>query len=295
MTRKKVLVTGALGQLGRSVVDALSGSFRLIPADLVSPEEVSYLKDYIKMDISDPFEVERAIKRTNPDVVLNLAAMTDVDGCESDPDRARLINEDGVRNILRCFWGKIIQISTDYVFNGNNGPYSEDDPVSPTNVYGLTKLNAEKIIQKSSNPWLIVRTNVLFDYTDATGASFVKWVIDSLASGKPIKVVNDQWGNPTWTRGLADCVRILLENDLRGLYNYAGKDFVNRLDFAMLISEIFDLDSSLIKPVSTGELNQLAERPLKGGLKTQKIENALNLDMIPLKESLRQIRERMNS
>jgi len=294
MVKKRILITGALGQLGSAIIKTFDDSWDVIATDFIKGEIEGFHGTFLQLDISDPKEVSEVVNKTKPDIVLNLAAMTDVDGCENDPEKAIQINETGVQNLLNAFSGTFVQISTDYIFDGKNGPYTEDHPISPINVYGETKLNAEEIIRVSNNPWLIVRTNVLFDYTKNTSASFVKWVVDSLREQKQINIVNDQWGNPTWTMGLADCIQQLLKKRITGLFNYSGKDYLNRLDFAVKIAEVFNLDPSLISAISTGALKQKAERPLKSGLLTDKIEKVLNLEMISTEESLKKIRENLN-
>ena len=188
---------------------------------------------------------------------------------------AREINIGGVINLCDHFRGKIIQISTDYVFDGKNGPYRENDQVSPISIYGETKLDAEKIIMDSSSNNLVIRTNVLYDYLENTNASFLSWVVKSLENNQNINVVNDQVNNPTWTFSLADIIDILINRNIGGIYHWGDADFVNRYDFAIKISEKFSLDKSLINPITTDQLKQSAKRPLNSGLINDKIVDLL--------------------
>ena len=210
-------------------------------------------------------------------MVLNLAAMTDVDGCERDKLAAKKINFEGVKYLCENFSGHFIQLSTDYVFDGMSGPYNELDDVNPISHYGKTKLDAENWLKDNYNNLTILRANVIYSYTKRTKASFVKWVVDSLKKNKEINVVNDQWNNPTWTESISFVIKNIIDSGLNGLYNYGDKDFMSRYDFAILISKVFNLDETLIKPISTSNLSQIANRPLKSGLRTKKIESSLQI------------------
>jgi len=287
---KNILITGASGQLGNSVLKQLYGKYELLATDINTnklniPFEV--------LDITNLEQIKSTLANFNPDVIINLAAFTDVDGCELNPDKAYLLNAKSVEMLSNNFDGQFIQISTDYVFDGYNGPYNEGDNTNPLSIYGKTKLEAEKILQDNINNWCILRTNVLFDYYYNTEASFIKWIIDSLKANKSINVVADQWNNPTWTQNLAEISELVINKNVTGLYNYGGADYLNRFEFAQVITDIFNLDKTLISPISTKSLNQAAPRPLKGGLKIEKIEKEFDVQCIDLKTSLSMIKSRL--
>ena len=162
-------------------------------------------------------------------------------------------------------------------------------------MYGKTKLSSEKYVMEHPNSWCIVRTNVLFDYAKNSDASFVKWVIDSLQNDKQIQVVYDQWNNPTWTDALADTLRIIVNKEATGLFHYGGAEQINRLEFAQTIAKVFHLDDSLIRPITTESLNQIAPRPLKCGLKTHLIKSKLQVTTLPLEVSLKHIKSKLSS
>ena len=230
---------------------------------------------------------------TNPDIILNLGAMTDVDKCENDPSMAREINVEGVKNLCHGFGGHFIQISTDYVFDGIAGPYDELDETNPISVYGRTKLDADEWLRTNHTRATILRTNVLYSYTKLTQASFVKWVVDSLSQGKKINVVDDQWNNPTWTESLAPLIKKLIKVKAFDLFHYGDADLINRYDFALIIAKVFDLDTTLVSPISTDDLNQTAPRPLRSGLKTEKIESALGIVPNSVETCLEKIRKQL--
>lgn len=163
---KKILVTGANGQLGQAAAECFSTRFKLYLTDLVASNSDSQI--ITQMDITDEVSVSKTISRFNPDILLHLASFTDVDGCERNPSMAEKINVFGTENLLKHFSGYIVFISTDYVFDGESGPYSETDNPNPINVYGQTKLAGESLVIESPNPSCIIRTNVVFDYTKNT-------------------------------------------------------------------------------------------------------------------------------
>jgi len=290
---KRILITGSSGQLGSSVLNQLYGKFELLATDISNNKSITLNIPFENLDITDLEQIKSTLANFNPNVIINLAAFTDVDACELDPDKAYLLNTKSVEMLLNNYNGQFIQISSDYVFDGNNGPYSENDNTNPLSVYGKTKLEAEKILQKNGKYWCILRTNVLFDYYNGTKASFIKWVIDSLKLNKSVNVVDDQWNNPTWTHNLAEIIELVINKNVEGIYNYGGVDYLNRFEFAQIIADIFHLDKSLILPITSNSLNQAAPRPLKGGLKTDKIEQEFDIKCINLKTSLSMIKSRL--
>lgn len=288
---KSILITGASGQLGNSVLKQLFGKYELLATDINNINAIDI--PFAVLDITDLEQIKSTLSNFSPDVIINLAAYTDVDGCELNPDKAYLLNTKSVELLSNNFDGQLIQISTDYIFDGYNGPYSEDDITNPLSVYGKTKLEAEKILQENGVNWCILRTNVLFDYYNGTEASFIKWVIDSLKSNKSINVVDDQWNNPTWTKSLAEIIELVINKNVKGVYNYGGADYLNRFEFTHVIADIFKLDKTLILPISTESINQTAPRPLKGGLKTRKIEQEFDIKCVDLITSLNMIKSRL--
>ena len=280
---KKILITGAFGQLGASLCEALPNELILATGRIMT-----MTKKYrsMELDITNKKHVEKLIRNYKPDIIIHLAAMTDVDGCEKDPEMAFDINVEATENLLKNFKGKFIYVSTDYVFDGEEGPYHEDDKVNPVSVYGKTKLYGENLVQESDIDWIILRSNIIFSYNDRTKASFVNWVVDSLKKKQMITVVNDQWNNPTWTNDLANVMSMMIEKNISGLYHYGGGDFLNRYEFAKMIASAFSLDRQLIKPITTPELNWLAQRPLKSGLYTNKIELDLGIEPLSIQKAL---------
>ena len=193
-------------------------------------------------------------------------------------------NDEGIsRSLLEalCVGLPIITTNTsgvdECVFDGKNGPYSEDDLVCPISVYGETKLASERILLNHDPDHLVIRGNVLYDETTFTKASFLNWVVNSLRNNQEIRVVDDQFNNPTWTGSMADIIELCIQNSVSGIVHWGDSDHLNRFDFAKMIADKYELKSSLIKPISTQELGQAAQRPLKSGLVTDKLVKCLNV------------------
>jgi len=284
----RILITGAFGQLGSAFSRHLSEDFDIIRTG----RSIPHGKNGIILDVLNQIYFKEVIQATEPDLVINLAAMTQVDGCELNPNLAKEINIAGVQHLCDSFDGKIIHLSTDYVFDGENGPYSEDDPVCPLSVYGETKLESERILLNHNPNHLVIRGNVIYDDSETTKASFLNWVVNSLKEKQEIQVVNDQVNNPTWTKSMADIIALCIEKDLSGIVHWGDADHLNRYDFAIKIAEKYVLDSKLIKAITTEELNQAAPRPLKSGLKSDKLVQALNVVPPSIDECLNAILER---
>lgn len=291
---KRILITGAFGQLGEAVIRELQPHFDLLATDIQIPETKSFLYQVKHLDITSKPSVIKIVKNFNPEIIINLASYTDVDGCETNREIAWNVNVRGVEYLLEAIRRKktrIIHISSDYIFDGENGPYDEKDIPNPINYYGKTKLASENAIRGSANPGVILRTNVLYGSSTRSRASFVNWVVTSLRQGKEITVVDDQIGNPTWAGGLAEAIKMAILLNVRGIFNYGGAEFLSRFQFAQKIANVFECDKSSVVPVSTDDLNQIAQRPLKSGLITNKIEDILGLRTYEVEYCLRKIKE----
>ena len=285
---KSILLTGAYGQLGLSFCNLFHSKY-----DIYCSSKNYNPKNGIYLDISNPILYDEVLKFVKPDLVINFAALTNVDLCEQKPELAYSINLGGLTNLIDLFDGPIIQISTDYVFDGANGPYKEDDATSPINVYGTTKLESEKILLEQSKESLVIRTNVLYDYSKNTSASFLNWVVKSLEKENEINIVEDQMNNPTWTSSLAIVIERAIEIGISGLIHWGDGEWVSRYEFANKIASAFSLKRSLIKPILTRDLNQIANRPLNSGLKTDFAQKNLNLEPPTIEECLDTIKKQI--
>ena len=283
------MITGSTGQLGNSLGKVFKSRYDLVSTSRTKPNKNT---NYF-LDITNSLLVKDMVSAISPDIIINLAALTNVDLCESNPDLAYAINFQSVKNLVNVFQGPIIHLSTDYVFDGKLGQYKENDITNPINVYGVTKYKAEKILLEKSKVSLVIRTNVLYDYQSKAKSSFLNWVVDSLKRGEKIKVVDDQFNNPTWTDSISVVIDRAIKADLNGLIHWGDFDWISRYDFANKISDKFNLQSNLIEPIKTEELNQVAPRPLNGGLDTTLAQDLLRLEPPQIDDCLNQIIENL--
>jgi len=223
-------------------------------------------------------------------VIINCAAYTDVDKCETERELCWKLNVDAVKNLIiaaRLEDSKIVHYSTDYVFNGNKGPYTEEDKPNPISFYGRSKLASENALISSGVNYVIIRTMVLIGMGKNVKPNFALWMINKLRNNEPINIVDDQIGNTTMADDLAYGSLKIVEKDCKGIYNIAGSDIISRLEYAMILCEVFKLNKNLISPIKTSQLNQPASRPLNSGLITNKASSELGFQTMDSLEGLR--------
>jgi len=290
MIKKRILIIGSNGMLGQSLTTHFM--FRKdVELMCASVEEESFYVDvsYAKVDISSTKEVKNLLRDFCPDIIINTAAYTNVDGCESEKELSWSINVTGVENIVksgRNIDAHLIHISSDYIFDGENGPYSENEIPNPISYYGREKLAAENAIISGRIKHTIIRTNVLYGSTQFGRPDFVKWVFDSLSENKIIRIVKDQINNPTYIDVLSSAISKIIEFNKTGIYNIGGAEVLSRLDFTYKIADYFELDKSLISSIVTSDLNQPAPRPLNSGLINLKAETELNYHPLSIEKTL---------
>lgn len=287
----RILITGVNGLLGQKLqMQLLRDSYDLAgidlqPGALVPSEQVAYSQ----LDITDRKKVIEQAKAFHPDVIVHAAAMTGVDQCETDRDLCWRVNVAATENVVLAatkVGARVVFISTDYVFDGKSGPYSEDDVPNPVGYYGKSKLAAENIVRGMESGGTVVRTIVLYGCGVSIKSSFITWLLGELRAGRPVRVVDDQWGNSTLADDLAVGIDRLLLLGKDGLYNMGGAGFMTRYEFAQRTAKFFGLDESLISPVSTAVFNQPAKRPLRSGLVTEKAECELQLWFMTVEQAL---------
>jgi len=244
---------------------------------------------YRQVDLSKRKDVRKVIEEFEPEIIINTAAITDVDLCEKERELAWQVNVNGVENLAytaKLVGAKIIHLSTDYVFDGKNGPYSELDRPNPLSYYGRTKLASENILLTSGVNYTIIRTMVLYGIGINVKPNFALWVYKNLKENKPIRVVDDQIGNPTLVDDLAFAILKIIELDKSGLYHIAGNDIVSRYDFAVTLADVFQFDKKLITSVKSSIFKQPAPRPLKSGFIILKAQTELGIKMSGIKQGL---------
>lgn len=289
----KILVTGANGLLGQHLVQLLlQKDFHVIATGKGQPrmdiQQPNYR--YYDLDIIDSIKVHQIMSSEQPEVVVHAAAMTQVDVCEQQPELCEKVNVQGTAEILveaEAYSRHFIYISTDFVFDGVAGNYSEEDELQPVNWYGFTKMQAEAIAQTSTVPWAIVRTCLVYgNVLQGTRPNIITWVKDSLEQGKPIKVVNDQWRTPTHVTDLAKGILLIIEQQATGIYHISGKDTLTPYEMALQTAAAFRLDATLIEKVTADTFTQPGRRPPKTGFNIEKAQKQLGYAPLSFAEGL---------
>ena len=258
----KILITGSNGMLGHDLIEVLKDKHELL------------LTTSKTLDITDGDSVMDFIVKSNPDLVINSAAYSDVDGCESNPDLAYNVNGEGVKNLaLACreVDCPLVHISTDYVFNGQNDrPWVEDDEIGPISIYGKSKLKGEEHIKEILEKYFIVRTAWLYG---VNGRNFPRTMLELAQNHSEITVVYDEVGTPTYTPDLAKGISKLIETDYYGTYHLTNSGNCSWCEFARYIFEVADVDVKVI-PVTASEFARPAPRPSYSVLENRKwVEN----------------------
>lgn len=287
---KKILITGSNGLLGQKIVYNLikRSDVQVIATSfganrLVKKEHYTYES----LDITNKAEVERILTKYKPDVVINTAAMTNVDACETKRDECWALNVTAVQNIIDAITliapdkkensPHLIHLSTDFIFDGEKGSeYLETDVPNPQSYYAQSKYESEKIIQKSKIKWAIARTIIIYGIVDnMSRTNIVLWAKDALTKGQKINVVDDQFRSPTLAEDLADGCILIADKGATGIYHLSGEETMSILELVYKVADYFKLDRSLITPSKSDTLNQAAKRPPYTGFIIDKAKHDL--------------------
>ena len=288
----KILVTGSNGLLGQKLTNLLQNETTISFVATARGKSVLPIANgiFYSLDITDPVEVDRVIAETKPDVIINTAAMTQVDQCETEREACWKANVTSVENLIRaCLKNNVhlVHVSTDFIFDGTHGPLDETAKPNPINYYGESKLAAEELLINSSIRWSILRTVLVYGITeDMSRSNIVLWVKNSLEQGKTIQVVNDQWRTPTLAEDLAMGCYLATKTKAIGIYHISGKDFLTPYDIAIATADFFKLDKSLIKATDSTQFKQPTQRPPKTGFIIDKARKSFGYDPHSFQEGL---------
>jgi len=278
------VVTGSSGLLGRRLVNTLKTDYEVLGIDRYA----STGQNEFGLDVAQKKGIVEKIVELHPFFIVHTAAETNVDLCETDHDHARMVNVEGTANVGEACvraGAKMIFISTDYVFDGTKGNYSEVDKPNPISFYGRSKLEAERIVTSKLPNALIIRTSVLYGWHPSK-LNFATWVINGLREHKTLKVVNDHINSPTLADNLARAIHAAIERGNEGLLHVAGNERISRFDFARRIATNFGLDESLLVPVEMRDLNWVAKRPKDSSLDVVKAQKELGIDRLGVNRGL---------
>lgn len=284
------LIVGASGLVGRAL--------RRVFPDAIGTYFRNPAPDLMPLDITDTGAVDGLITRLRPSLVLLPAAQPNVDRCETEPAESTRINVDGTRHVATAsarIGARLVYFSTDYVFDGEAGPYAPDAPTAPIQTYGRHKLAAEQLIRATAPDHLIARICGVYGY-QPDGKNFVMALARLAAAGQRMRVPDDQWGTPTLAENLADAIRELALSDVRGVVHPVGPDCMTRIDFARLAADVFGYAPDFLDPVSTPELRQAAARPLRGGVDNRSTQALLRATrLVGAREGLTLMRREMEA
>lgn len=288
----KILFTGSNGLLGQKIAaSTINYPQHEFLATARGENRVVALGSarYISMDITSDTQVMDVVTAFAPDVIIHGAAMTNVDHCEEKRAEAYALNVTGTSNIAQAavhVGAHVVHISTDFIFDGKNGPYTERAAPNPISYYGETKLEAEKIIQNLSS-WSILRTVLVIGMAeDLSRSNIVLWAKGALEKGQPINVVDDQFRTPTLAEDLAQGALLAADQQAQGIFNISGPDFMSIYELVQAVSNHFNLSMDTVTKVSSLTLNQPAKRPPITGFDITKARKELGYNPHTFSEAL---------
>jgi dTDP-4-dehydrorhamnose reductase len=300
---KKILITGSNGLLGQKLVSALKNISGIqVIATSKGENRISNTEGYIyeSLDITDKAQIEVVFKKHMPNTVINTAAMTNVDACESEKEACKSMNVDAVEDMINVLMNlqrisnnpvseppHFIHLSTDFVFDGTSGPYKEEDIPNPISYYGWTKAESEKIVEKSPLRWCIIRTIIVYGTAENLSRSnIVLWAKQALENKQEIKVVDDQFRSPTLAEDLAKGCILAAMQQATGIFHISGKESMSILEMVNRIADFYHLDKTCIMPIKSSTLNQEAKRPPVTGFNLEKARKVLGYDPHSLEDGL---------
>ena len=291
------LVYNLLNRKGNSVIATSKGENRLV-------QKQGYA--YEDLDITQYDMVYATLKKYLPDVIINSAAMTNVDACETQHEICDAINIHAVKHFIDAikkiqetnasYQPHFIHLSTDFVFDGENGPYKEDDQPRPLSYYAKSKWESEKLLMASGLKWAIARTIIIYGIVDNMSRSnVVLWAKQSLTNGQRINVVDDQFRSPTLAEDLAEGCILIAEKKATGIFHLSGPETASILELVQQVADFWKLDKSLIQPITTASLNQPAQRPPRTGFILDKARKELGYHPRTFKEGLKFLDEQLKN
>lgn len=295
----KLLVVGASGQVGKSLVEQASNRGDEVVAAYNSRRPALGPIPVISLDKTDAHRCRLVLEQYRPGAIVDTGAVHNVDFCESHPDEARRVNTEGTRNLASAaaaIGARFVFVSTDFVFDGTKSePYTEADAPHPLSAYAESKLGGEQAARSVGAGALIVRPSVIYSWLDSRtraesssgkGLNFGTWLVEEVAHGRPVRIIEDQIASPTLAEDLAGAIISLLDHGCQGTYHAAGKTATSRYKFSTAIISRLGLDTQLVQPVRTGDLNQKARRPVNSSLSSDRLTEETGYRMLDLPAAL---------
>ena len=295
---KKIIITGSNGLLGQNLLNLLleeKEAYEVIGFSRGGNRSGRDDFAYYDIDITDTKKLQTLVLGVHPDVVINTAAMTNVDACEADKENCYLLNVLAVQELTTLcseIDAHLIHLSTDFIFDGKNGPYAEEDAPSPLSYYGKTKLQSEGVLTTYAVDYTILRTILVYGIVaEMSRSNIVLWVKEALEKGNPITIVDDQYRMPTYVEDLALACKLCIDKKATGVFHISSNQLLSIYEIAQEIATVFNLDKTLIQPISTATLSQAAARPVRTGFDLAKTNQELGLYPKSFKEDLIRFKE----
>lgn len=288
----RVLVTGCNGLVGSRLAELLASRGHEVVGTSRGERRAAGTWAYAPLELGDATAVQALVERVRPEVVINPAAVTDVDGCEREPARAWSVNVDAVAALARAAnaaGAHLVHVSTDYVYDGESGPYSEDAAPNPRGTYAVTKLAGEFAARTLAPGATVARTAVVYGWPQAGRPNFGSWLLSSLSAGKEIPLFEDQFVSPSLADNVAEMLAELVERRLPGTFHVAGAEVVNRVQFGLALCEAFGFDARLVRPTRLSEAKLASPRPRHSGLRVEKVAAALKAQPLSLAAALQRL------
>ncbi len=289
----KILITGSNGLLGQKLVNLFSikDDFEVFALSR-NKDKNETVKNYTyyNIDITNVKELTQLLNKIRPHYIINCAAMTNVDECEIEKEKCDLINVEAVKTLISCAKehnSHLVHISTDFIFDGENGPYKEDDKPNPISHYGLSKLKSEELIIKAKIKYTILRTILVYGLVDNMPRNnIVLWIKSALENKQEVTIVDDQYRMPTFVDDLAQACLLSIQYNAYGVFHISSSELLSIYEITLQIASAFNLDTSFIKRISTSQLSQEAKRPPTTGFDLEKSNKILNFPILPFKNRL---------
>jgi len=284
----RIVITGANGLVGSRASALLRAQGHHVTGLGRGEQRTRSLDAYVSCELSDEAAVAAAMAAARPETVLHTASMTEVDACEKAPSLAYAANVDAAANVARAAAranAHLVHVSTDYVFDGEEGPYDESARPNPRGVYAVTKFLGEQAAMLLAPGCAIARTAVVFGWPAAARPNFGSWLVGALGSGQQVKLFEDQVVSPSFADSVAEMVSELAVRRLGGVWNTSGAQPVNRVGFGLALCQVFGFDPGLIVPSRLADLKLASPRPLRSALQTGKAAAHLSAQPLALDDA----------
>ncbi len=296
----KILITGSNGLLGQKIIHLVSKDPGVELVATSRGENRTKLKEgyvYGSLDITNKDQVFEVMYGHEPDVVINTAAMTNVDACEDDKEGCDALNVRAVEYLVEVceqIDAHLIHVSTDFIFDGTAGPYREEDDPNPVIYYGVSKLRGEEIVKNAKCPWSILRTVLVYGVADDMSRSnIVLWAKGALEKGDPLNIVNDQFRTPTLAEDLAMGCFLCAKKGTQGVFHISGDDFMSIYELVERVGKFYGVDTGQVTPVTSTGLNQRAQRPPRTGFYIDKARSLLGYQPHSFEQGLALVQEQL--